>query len=94
MTGRFLLRRSEAARQQAQRTGEISAERIAALVAQVTTLADRMEAMPSAGIDRDRDRRLRVHSLRRAAEAGNRTLDARDRLSRPDSQDGQHRAQG
>ena len=95
MAGRFLLRRSEAAREQAQRNVEASAEKIATLVALVTTLADRMDAMPSAGLDRDRERRARVQVLRRTAEAGARTLDAR-RRGRSDGQDGQggqHHAQ-
>lgn len=77
MAGRFLLRRSESARREAQRKVEASAESIATLVALVTSLADRMDAMPSAGVDRDRDRRARVHTLRRAAEAGTRTIEAR-----------------
>ena len=86
MAGRFLLRRSEAAREQAQRNFETSAEKIATLVALVTTLADRMDAMPSAGLDRERERRARVQVLRRIAEAGTRSLDARSqplRQSRP-----------
>ena len=60
MAGRFLLRRSGTARKEAQRNVEASAERIATFVALVTSLADRMEAMPTAGLDRDRDRRTRV----------------------------------
>ena len=77
MAGRFLLRRSEAARDQAQRNVDASVAKIAALVALVTSLADRMEAMPSAGLDRDRERRARVQVLRRTAAAGVRTLVAR-----------------
>lgn len=92
MASRFLLRRSEAARKQAQRNVGASAERIATF-ALVTSLADRMDAMPPAGLDRDRDRRAHVQALRRAAEAGTRTLDARGR-SAPDGQDGQRHAGG
>lgn len=94
MAGRFMLRRSEVAREQAQRNVEVvSAETIAKFVAHVTALADRMDAMPSAGLDRDRDRRARVEVLRRAAEAGTRTLDARV-LSGSDSQDAQSQPRG
>lgn len=91
MAGRFLLRRSEAARKEAERNVEASVQSIVILVALVTSLADRMDAMPSAGLDRDRDRRVRVEVLRRAAEAGTRTLDARGRR-RSGGQDGQDRA--
>ncbi len=93
MAGRFLLRRSEAAREQAQCNMEASAERIATLVALVTTLADRMDAMPSAGLDRDRERQARVQVLRRTGALGTRTLDARGRC-RSDDLDGQDRARG
>jgi hypothetical protein len=85
MGGRFLLRRSQAAREQAQRTVEASAEQIGTFIALATTLADRMEAMPSAGLTRDRERRERVDVLRRTAEAGNRTLASR-RGRAPDEQ--------
>lgn len=92
MTGRFLVRRSKVALEEAQRTVEVSAERISRLIALATALADRMEAMPSAGLDRDRDRRDRVRALRGAAEAGGRTLDARNGRARPDAQEGQQNA--
>lgn len=91
MSGRFLLRRSQAARKQAQRNVEASTESITTLVALLTALADRMEAMPSAGLERDRGRLVRVQALRRTAEAGTRILDARSRC-RTDGQDGQHQA--
>lgn len=92
MARRFLLRRSRAAREQAQRDVQASVESTATLVSLVTTLADRMDAMPSAGLDRDRERRARVQVLRRTAEAGRQNLAARGR-SRPDGQDW-HQAQG
>lgn len=91
MAGRFRLRRSEVARAQAQRNLEVSDEQVAKFVALATTLADRMAAMPSAGLDRDRDRHARVQILRRTAEAGRRTLAARGH-SRSDGQDGQRHA--
>lgn len=84
MAGRFLLRRSEVAREQAQRTLLVSTEKIANLVALATSLANRTEAMPSVGLAGDRDRRDRVRLLRRAAEAGQQTLDERDRLPAED----------
>ena len=93
MSRRFLLRRSRAAREQAHRDVEASVEAIATLVSLVTTLADRMEAMPSVGLDGDRERRARVHVLRRTAEAGRQNLATRGR-SRSDGQDGQRRAPG
>ena len=77
MPRRFLLHRSRAARAQAQRDVEASVEAIKTLVSLATSLADRMDAMPSAGLDRDRERRARVHVLRRTAEAGRRTLAGR-----------------
>lgn len=93
MAGRFLLHRSAVAREQAQRNVEASAESIANLVALVTALADRMDAMPSAGLDRDRDRRARVQVLRRTAEAGARVLDLRGNC-RAEGQDGRQQARG
>lgn len=90
MAGRFALRRSESARRQGQRDVEASAEKITRLVALVTTLADRMDAMPSDGRERDRDRRARVQILRRTAEAGERTLAARE-SGRSDRQDDSER---
>ena len=93
MARRFLLRRSQTAREQAQRQVEVSVEAIATLVALATSLADRMDAMPSAGLDRDRERRARVQVLRRSAEAGRRTLAARGH-GHSNGQDGQHHAQG
>ena len=93
MAGRFLLRRSKAAREHAQRNVQASAASIATFVALVTALADRMDAMPSMGLDRDRDRRARVQALRRAADAGTRTLDGRG-APRVDGQDGQHHTRG
>lgn len=94
MSGRFLVRRSQVAREQAQRTIDVSTEKIANLVALATSLADRTEAMPSAGLDGDRQRRDRVRVLRRAAEAGRQALDARDRLPRSDDQDTQQSSGG
>ena len=91
MSRRFLLRRSRAARTGSQRDVDASVEAIATLVGLVTTLADRMDAMPSAGLDRDRDRRARVQVLRRTAEAGRRTLAGGGR-TRSDGQDGHHHA--
>ena len=91
MARRFLLRRSQAARRQSGRDAEASVEAIATLVALATSLADRMDAMPSAGLDRDRERRDRVHVLRRTAEAGRQTLDSRARAG-TDGQEGQRRA--
>ena len=78
MAGRFVLRRSELAREQARRQVAASVERVTTLVALVTTLADRMDALPSAGLDGDRERRARVRVLRRTAEAGQRTLAQRE----------------
>ena len=89
MVSPFVLRRSQAARRQAPRDGETSVEAIATLVALATSLADRMDAMPSAGLDRDHERRERVDVLRRTAEAGRRTIDARIRSGAAD-QVGQH----
>jgi hypothetical protein len=89
MARRFLLRRSRAAREQAQREVGASVEAMARLVTLATALADRMDAMPSAGLDRDRDRRARVQVLRRTADAGRRDLAARS-----EDRDGQHRAPG
>lgn len=85
MAGRFLVNRSKVAAKQAQRNVEASDEAIARLVALVTSLADCMDAMPSGGPDRDRDRRARVQILRRTAEAGTRSLEARGQ-GRSDSQ--------
>lgn len=79
LTGHFPLRRSAPA---CTPSRETEAVRVAALVTLTTRLADRMDAMPSAGPDRDRERRARVRVLRDAAEAGNRSLlqrAARDR---------------
>lgn len=95
MDGLFRLHRSAVARQQAAGHVEVSAEKIADLVALATSLADRTEAMPSLGVERDRDRRERVLVLRRAAEAGQRTLDARDQRERRGAhQDAQRHASG
>ena len=77
MVGRFLLRRSSAARARAHHAVEISDERVVRLVTLATTLAVRMDAMPSAGAERDLARRARVQVLHRTAEAGRRTLAAR-----------------
>jgi cell division septum initiation protein DivIVA len=77
MPRRFLIRRAENARAQAQRTVEVTDQQVARLVELATTLAERMDAMPSAGPERDLQRRLRVQVLRRTAEAGRRTLAAR-----------------
>lgn len=77
LTGHFPSRRSAAACTPSRATeaeAEAEAVRVAALVALTTRLADRMEAMPSAGPARDSERRARVRVLRDAAEAGNRTL--------------------
>ena len=89
----FLVRRSQAAREQAHRDVDASVEAIATLVALVTALADRMDEMASAGGERDRERRARVQLLRSTAAAGRRTLTARAR-SRTESQDGQRHARG
>jgi hypothetical protein len=95
MSGRFLIRRSQVARQQAERTADVSREKIAALVTLATSLADRTEAMPSAGRDGDLDRRARVQRLRRAAESGRQDLDARDHAGTLHGhQDGQQSARG
>lgn len=75
MATAFPLRSSEVASQLAPRDVPGNAHKIANLVALTTRLADRMDAMPSAGLVRDRDRRARVAVLRRTAEAGTRTLD-------------------
>jgi hypothetical protein len=93
MARRFLLRRAQVARQQAQRDVEASVEAITTLVALATSLADRMDAMPSAGLDRDRERRDRVSVLRRTAEAGRRNLATRAR-SGTEEREGQRRAEG
>ena len=92
VAGRFLLRRSQVAREQAQRTVDASTEKIANLVALATSLADRTEALPSAGLDGDRERRDRVLVLRRAADAGRPALEARDREQRAGGQDRQQSA--
>lgn len=90
MDGRFRLHRLAVARQQAAGHVEVSAKKIADLISLATSLADRMEAMPSVGLDRDRERRERVRVLRRAAEAGQCTLDTREeRARRGDEQDAQ-----
>ena len=86
----FLLRRSKAVRRQAERDVDDSAQAITTLVALATSLADRMDAMPSAGLERDRARRDRVDVLRRAAEVGRRTLDT----GNGSVSDGQRRAGG
>jgi hypothetical protein len=57
----------------------------------VTALADRMEAMPSSGLEGDRERRDRVDVLRRTAEAGARSLARRRRAG---ARDGQQHAEG
>ena len=93
MTGRFLRRRSFA-REQAARAVDVGAEQIARLVALATTLADRTEAMPSAGLDRDRERKAHVDVLRQAAQAGRQTLDAQSHDVPSDDQDGQQTARG
>ena len=93
MARSFLLRRAEAARQQAPCDVEASVEAITSLVALSTSLADRMDAMPSAGLDRDRERRDRVRLLRRTAEAGRRYLATRA-PSATDDREGQRRAEG
>lgn len=91
MGGRFLRHRSEAAREQAQRIADVSDERLARLVALATTLADRMEALPSAGPQGDLDRRRRVQVLRRTAAAGSHALAART-SPRADGTSGKHSA--
>lgn len=77
MAGRFLLHRSALARTQAQREMEVSDQRVARLAALATALADRMDVMPSAGLQHDLERRARVEVLRRTAAAGRRALAAR-----------------
>jgi hypothetical protein len=94
MSGRFLLRRSQVARQQAERTAGVTQDKIAELVTLATSLADRTEAMPSAGLDGDRDRRARVQLLRRAAASGRQLLEPRDRRDPSDDQDGPQIARG
>jgi hypothetical protein len=76
MAGKFLLRRSRTAREQAQHGAQVSLDNLTRLIALVTALADRMDALPSMGLDRDRQRRERVLLLRHMATAGRQRLSA------------------
>ena len=78
MARTFPLPRLEAVTSRGRSEARSTPQKVATLVGLTTRLADRMEARPSAGLDRDRDRRDRVALLRRTALAGTRTLEAWD----------------
>lgn len=93
MPRRFLPHRAQAAKERAQQEVEASVAAIITLVELLTALADRMESMPSVGLQRDLERRARVLVLRRTAEAGRRTLAQRARVG-PVGHDRQHQSPG
>lgn len=70
LSGQFLRHRSQVAREAAIRNLEIAVQRVASLVLNASSLADRLEAMPSTDLDKARDRKARVKVLRDAASAG------------------------
>lgn len=70
MSRQFLLHTSDVAREAAARNIEIVVERVANLVLNVSSLADRMEAKPVTDLDEAVERRARVKVLRDAGHAG------------------------
>ena len=78
MAGRFMLRRSELAREQDRRNGEDNRAAIARFVDLASALADRMESEAAADLASARQRAEHVAVLRRAAEQGRTALRRRD----------------
>lgn len=70
MSRQFLHRRSQLAREAANRDVEIAVQRVADLVLNASALADRMEAKPPRDLPEARERRARVKLLRDAARHG------------------------